>query len=134
MNRDIPVLKAEGINTPDLSVRANRKIYFDETPAEPYNYKPEESNFMALNNGNNSPNVQIHSFQEALTRGIGHYVICEFLVGQNQLNVREGVLREVGQNYFTLYDEIADTSISCDFYSLKFVTFYRSGIRPKNML
>ena len=120
---EISTLKAEQINIPDINVRANRKLPFDDYINDRELHSP--------------PNIPIpptqsqqYSFHEAVSRGIGHYAICEFLIGSKVINTREGILKEVGQNYFTLYNEETDTSISCDLHSLRFITFFRAGIRP----
>lgn len=133
---------------PTYNVKANRKLVsmqdFKPVPVPPVPEKKsvaepaenkrisilEESQIGKITH--NPANVTSHSFQESISRGIGHYAICEFLMGNEQMNIREGILKEVGQSYFILYNEETDTSISCDFYSLKFVTFYRAGLRPRN--
>lgn len=91
----------------------------------------EKINIPAVNSKtNNTFNVVDHTFQESISRGIGHYVICEFLIGFNKINTREGILREVGKNYFILYNEETDSTISCDLDCLKFATFYSSNPNP----
>ncbi len=63
------------------------------------------------------------SFQEILSMNLGYYVICEFLVGTQQIVVKQGILYQVGTSYMVLYNRAEETYTICDFYSLKFVTF-----------
>lgn len=81
----------------------------------------------------NPEDVDQMSFQAVLAEGIGVYVVCEFLIGVSLIVRRAGILERVGVSYFTLYEEFSDTYIVCDLYSLKFVTFFRPGVRPENL-
>lgn len=60
--------------------------------------------------------------QDMLMENIGKYVVCELLVGLRSMTVREGILMEVGQDYFILQNPDTGDSTSCDLYSLKFMT------------
>ncbi len=62
------------------------------------------------------------TIQQMLSRYIGQYIICELLIGLRALTVRDGVLVEVGRDYFSLRDQETGNTTSCDLYSLKFVT------------
>ena len=74
--------------------------------------------------------------RQLLARYLGQYVICELLIGLRSMTVRDGVLVEVGKEYFTLQDPTSSSMTSCDLYSLKFVTVPQtapqgaSGVRP----
>lgn len=70
------------------------------------------------------------SIQQLLADNLGIYVVCEFLVGTTILTKKEGVLFSVGRSYVTLYQEDERTFITCDIFSIKFITFYLPGHRP----
>lgn len=72
------------------------------------------------------------SVQAALSRNLGEFVVCEFLIGTASIVSRQGILYAVGMNYFILYEARTQTYVMCDIYSLKFVTFYQPGQRPGN--
>ncbi len=69
-------------------------------------------------------------FQEALALNIGEYVVIDFLIGTNMIVKKQGLLFNVGISYLTLFDDETKTFITCDFFSIKFVTFYLPGQRP----
>ncbi|MDO4573251.1 MAG: hypothetical protein Q4C13_07770, partial [Clostridia bacterium] len=62
-----------------------------------------------------------------LGRHVGQYLSCEFLIGIQNLLVREGTLLEVGSSYFVLEDPETGDQMSCDFYSLRFVRVPMDG-------
>ncbi len=68
--------------------------------------------------------------QEMLLNMIGRYVICELLIALNTFYIREGILLQVAQNFFLLFDESTDTRVACDLHALKFLTVFPSGERP----
>lgn len=70
------------------------------------------------------------SMQKILSENIGQYVVCEFLIGTQAMTTKEGILYSVGTSYVTLYEETTQTFVVCDFFSIKFVTFYLPGQRP----
>ena len=55
---------------------------------------------------------------------IGRRVRVEFLIGTNTLTDRTGTLLAVGANYILLNEAETDDIVLCDFYSIKFMTFY----------
>ena len=63
------------------------------------------------------------SMQQILQENAGNYVICEFLVGTQEMERKEGILYSVGVSFLVLYGVYSHEYIVCDFYSLKFVTF-----------
>lgn len=65
-----------------------------------------------------------------LESNIGRWVTAEFFVGSNSLISKSGILMAVSENYLVLYDDATGTEIACDFYSLRFVTFYPLSERP----
>jgi len=70
------------------------------------------------------------SMQQFLADNLGQYVVVEFLVGTNQLTTKAGILYAVGTSVMTLYEEMSQTFVTCDMFSIKFVTFYLPGRRP----
>lgn len=55
---------------------------------------------------------------------IGRNVSIEFLVGTNQLITKDGFLLAVGANFILLNPKGTDDILACDFYNIKFITFY----------
>ena len=70
------------------------------------------------------------SMQQFLSENLGQYVVIEFLVGTQALTTKAGVLYAVGTSVVTLYQELSQTFVTCDIFSVKFVTFYLPGHRP----
>ncbi len=70
------------------------------------------------------------SMQQFLSENLGLYVVIEFLIGTQTMTAKGGVLYAVGTSVVTLYDEISQTFVTCDIFSIKFVTFYLPGRRP----
>lgn len=70
------------------------------------------------------------SMQQFLSENLGQYVVIEFLVGTQTLTAKAGVLYAVGTSVVTLYQELSQTFVTCDIFSIKFVTFYLPGHRP----
>lgn len=83
---------------------------------------PPEQNF-------NTP-AMAGSMQQFLSDNIGEYVIIEFLVGTQTMTQKAGVLYAVGTSVVTLYEEVSQTFVTCDIFSVKFVTFFLPGHRP----
>lgn len=70
------------------------------------------------------------SMQQFLSENLGIYAVIEFLVGTQTLTRKEGILYSVGRSVVTLYEELSQTFVVCDIFSVKFVTFYLPGQRP----
>lgn len=70
------------------------------------------------------------SMQQFLADNLGEYVVIEFLIGTQTLEQKAGVLYAVGTSVVTLYEEVSQTFITCDIFSVKFVTFFLPGHRP----
>ncbi len=83
---------------------------------------PPEQNF-------NTP-AMAGSMQQFLADNLGEYVIIEFLVGTQTMTQKAGVLYAVGTSVVTLYEEVSQTFVTCDIFSVKFVTFFLPGHRP----
>ena len=67
---------------------------------------------------------------EELQSSIGYYVVCDFLIGTQLLETRDGILNSVGINFIVLYQPELDRYIVCDLYALKFITIYNSTDVP----
>lgn len=74
------------------------------------------------------------SIQEALADNLGLYAVCEFVVGTQSMETKEGILYSVGRSFVVLYDEKQQNFILCDVFSIKFVTLYMTGQRPWNLI
>ena len=83
---------------------------------------PPEQNF-------NTP-AMAGSMQQFLADNLGQYVIIEFLVGTQAMTQKAGVLYAVGSSVVTLFEEVSQTFVTCDIFSVKFVTFFLPGHRP----
>ena len=106
---------------------------------------PEAMQNIALNNANtaaqesgintptppdfNTPAME-GSLQQFLADNLGEYVVVEFLIGTQAVTTKSGILYAVGTSVVTLYQELSQTFITCDLFSVKFVTFYLPGHRP----
>lgn len=55
---------------------------------------------------------------------IGKKVRVEFLIGTGTLVDKSGTLLGVGANYIVINQSETDDIIVCDFFSIKFITFY----------
>lgn len=92
-----------------------------------YNQSTARNNFNDLGElGEN----QVMMLGEQLQTAIGYYVSCEFLIGTQMVETRDGILAKVGTNFLTLYQPNLDRYIVCDLYALKFITIYNSTEVP----
>ena len=72
------------------------------------------------------------SMKQILSDNIGQFVVCEFIIGTGPtLTVKEGILYSVGRSFIVLYEELNRNYVVCDIFSIKFVTFYLPGERPR---
>ena len=55
---------------------------------------------------------------------IGRRVKVDFLIGTNTFTDKAGTLVGVGANYILLREANTDDILACDFFNIKFVTFY----------
>lgn len=60
---------------------------------------------------------------------LGRMCTVEFLLGSGQMTTRRGRLTGIGLNYILLYMQETDTLLTCDYYSIRFVSFddYQAG-------
>ena len=64
-----------------------------------------------------------NSWKGMLARNIGRAVIVSFLVGSQHTVVATGTLREVGNDYITIYHPGRSAYLTADLYSIRFVEF-----------
>lgn len=70
-----------------------------------------------------SPLFSTDYIQGIMRTALGYYIICDFLIGTQQIVRKQGYLVKSGINFFTLYDSEQNLYIVCDMYSVKFVYF-----------
>lgn len=92
-----------------------------QTPANPSFNVPAEESFDTLG-------LQ-GSMQQILADNVGNYVAIEFLIGTQNLVLRQGLLYSVGAGFVVLYEEAQQIYQVCDVFAIKFVTFYQPGQR-----
>lgn len=71
------------------------------------------------------------SMQQILSENLGQFVMIEFLIGTQAMTEKMGILYSVGRGFVVLYEELQNRYIVCDIFSIKFVTFYEPGVRPR---
>lgn len=98
-----------------------------------YSFTPQQSSQMQPYIQNQQQSLMEGTLQERLSLILGRYVICEFLIGTQMLYTREGILTQVGRDYFILYDPETHSFVGCDAYALKFITVFPAGQRPEHM-
>ncbi|WP_326908220.1 hypothetical protein [Sedimentibacter sp. MB31-C6] len=59
--------------------------------------------------------------QNYLSKSIKRFVKVDFLVGDNTLVSKEGILKETGNDYIVLEMVQSNDLLVCDIYSIKFV-------------
>ena len=112
----------------------NGMNFNDDTLAE--HLRPSDEVLDEMGAGPNPGQQQMgfnSSLAEILANNIGYYVICEFLIGTNNIVYKDGILYAAGNNFVTLYQEEEDRYVICDFFSLRFVNFYDSTTKPRNL-
>lgn len=67
------------------------------------------------------------SMQEILSSNQGQFVICEFLIGNQTIVKKSGILYAVGVSYLVLFSPGEGTYTVCDLYALKFASFVDNG-------
>ena len=75
----------------------------------------------------------VGSWQQILKNNVGEYCMIEFLIGTQNLELREGILYNVGVSFVVLYNDRNDVYMVCDLYSIKFVSFPASGVIPTSV-
>ncbi len=64
------------------------------------------------------------SLKSMLLRNRGNFVAATLLIGTQGTMVWEGILHEVGNDYFIIYQAGRQRYILCDIYALKYMEFY----------
>lgn len=64
------------------------------------------------------------SLKAMLLRNRGNFVAATLLIGTQGTMVWEGILHEVGNDYFIIYQTGRQRYILCDIYALKYMEFY----------
>ena len=64
------------------------------------------------------------SLKAMLLRNRGNFVAATLLIGTQGTMVWEGILHEVGNDYFIIYQAVRQRYILCDIYALKYMEFY----------
>jgi len=95
-----------------------------------FTQNPPRNDFHELSGGISQSQSQVVMLGEQLQTAIGYYVSCEFLIGTQILETRDGILAKVGTNFLTLYQPNLERYIVCDLYALKFITIYNSTTVP----
>lgn len=67
------------------------------------------------------------SWKSMMSRNLGRSVIVSFLIGTQGTIVARGILYEVGSDYIALYQPHAQSYISADLYSIRFMEFLPEG-------
>lgn len=70
------------------------------------------------------------SMQQIFSENLGEFVVVEFLIGTQTTQQKRGILYSVGRSFIAIYEELSQTFVVCDIFSIKFVTFYMPGQRP----
>ena len=97
----------------------NGRINFSQTsPSRDFNEQGANEN-------------QFQMLGEQLQTAIGYFVSCEFLIGTQIIETRDGILAKIGTNFLTLYQPDLERYIVCDLYALKFITIYNTTEVPR---
>lgn len=100
------------------------------TPRPSFSQPRPQNDFYELGGTTTIQQSQTMMLGEQLQTSIGYYVSCEFLIGTQILETRDGILAKVGTNFLTLYQPNLERYIVCDLYALKFITIYNSTTVP----
>lgn len=95
------------------------------TPGLEDMYDIREASPMIMQTQDNQDNIL-----SILKNNLGYYVVCDFLIGTERIETREGLLYSSGVNFLTLFHPQNRTYTVCDIYSLKFITFFNSMTVP----
>lgn len=111
----------------------NNGMNFQEDTLAEHLRQPDEVMDDMDMGGGQLQNGMYSGFADILANNLGYYVICEFLIGTNNIVYKDGILYAAGNNFLTLYQEEEDRYVVCDFFSLRFVNFYDSTTKPRNL-
>lgn len=99
-------------------------------------FSGRNSNFFQNNqrsdfNAQGQTSNQVEMLGEQLQTAIGYYVSCDFLIGTQIIETKDGILAKVGTNFLTLYQPDLERYIVCDLYALKFISIYNTTSVPR---
>ena len=78
----------------------------------------------------NNREAYMASLRSLLSRNVGYFIVCTFLVGTQQSVTWQGILHTVGSDYLVLYQPENERYVSCDLYALKFAQFHNVKSTP----
>jgi len=78
----------------------------------------------ALESPTSTSEAFLGSMKAMLLRNRGSFVTATFLIGTQGTTAWEGLLYEVGNDYFVIYQTGRQRYIACDIYALKYMEFY----------
>lgn len=78
----------------------------------------------------NNRDAYMASLRSLLSRNVGYFIVCTFLVGTQQSITWQGILHTVGSDYLVLYQPENERYVSCDLYALKFAQFHNVRSTP----
>ena len=90
-----------------------------------------QNNQRADFNAQGQASNQVEMLGEQLQTAIGYYVSCDFLIGTQIIETKDGILAKVGTNFLTLYQPDLERYIVCDLYALKFISIYNTTSVPR---
>jgi hypothetical protein len=99
----------------------------DASPAMPETTPPGTNPLAPLTPTNQPQALSLQSTEYLngyLRTQIGRMVRIEFLIGTGTLVDRTGTLLSVGANFLTIRQVQTDDIVACDFFSIKFITFF----------
>lgn len=122
--------------TPDMSMMSQGDMPFVSTPTTTRNAAMEmstQTNSMqtvgntSITDFSNPFPVTAESIQYLngfIRTQIGRRIRVTFLIGSNMTEEKEGYLLGVGANYILINELDTDDLTACDFYNIKFITFF----------
>lgn len=83
----------------------------------------EDSNYKANNypQGEDYQTNNTNYLQNYLSKMLNRYIKADFLIGNENLISKEGLLKEVGSDYIVLEMVQSNDLLVCDLYSIKFI-------------
>lgn len=104
------VLKFKSFDNNDYPINESNSDYLNEhmqKQQKPFYSYPEDSD--------------LNSLQSYLKTMLNRFIKADFLIGNDNLISKEGILKEVGSDYILLDMIESNDLLLCDIYSIKFV-------------
>ncbi len=92
---------------------------FDDS-IEKVSFEDSQENKQIIWNSNKDEDNSLY-LQDYLKTVTGRLIKADFLIGDNNLITKEGILKEVGTDYIILEMLQSNDLLACDIYSIKFV-------------